>query len=218
MPSTPTSPRRQSSISSSSSSDASVNYSPFTFPRFHPDFFSTIWRLQRRLIPLRSSSTGEIPPHFPPNLLAFHLLTSSQLDELARGFHQIWPPVEQTSWYPAQIPPWIGTPQEAAVDLETKRRRFGRFIGLRGCESPIENATSSGDVDSWFNTGKAGGRDNERPFDFFVDEPVRANMAEQGVQDEAVQRMLEQMEREWQWALERAHGEHGSEFDEKWLD
>lgn len=24
------------------------------------------------------------------------------------------------------------------VDLMTKRRRFGRFIGLRGCESPID--------------------------------------------------------------------------------
>lgn len=24
------------------------------------------------------------------------------------------------------------------VDLVTKRRRFGRFIGLRGCESPID--------------------------------------------------------------------------------
>lgn len=25
-----------------------------------------------------------------------------------------------------------------AVDLVTKRRRFGRFIGLRGCESPVD--------------------------------------------------------------------------------
>ena len=24
------------------------------------------------------------------------------------------------------------------VDLVTKRRRFGRFIGLRGCESPVD--------------------------------------------------------------------------------
>lgn len=23
------------------------------------------------------------------------------------------------------------------VDLETKRRRFGRFMGMRGCESPV---------------------------------------------------------------------------------
>lgn len=25
------------------------------------------------------------------------------------------------------------------VDLATKRRRFGRFIGLRGCESPVQD-------------------------------------------------------------------------------
>lgn len=24
------------------------------------------------------------------------------------------------------------------MDLVTKRRRFGRFIGLRGCESPVD--------------------------------------------------------------------------------
>lgn len=33
---------------------------------------------------------------------------------------------------------WIGKQEGAdkAVDLVTKRRRWGRFIGLRGCESP----------------------------------------------------------------------------------
>ena len=27
---------------------------------------------------------------------------------------------------------------DAEVDLETKRRRWGRFVGLRGCETPTE--------------------------------------------------------------------------------
>lgn len=42
---------------------------------------------------------------------------------------------------------WCGSSQPATpsahgstqlADLETKRRRWGRFIGLRGCESPTE--------------------------------------------------------------------------------
>jgi hypothetical protein len=44
--------------------------------------------------------------------------------------------VDATTAYPVSIPAWIGTHGEESVDLQTKRRRFGRFIGLRGCESP----------------------------------------------------------------------------------
>jgi hypothetical protein len=40
--------------------------------------------------------------------------------------------------YPAWVPAWTGLNDSGAdtVDLEVKRRRWGRFIGLRGCESP----------------------------------------------------------------------------------
>jgi hypothetical protein len=38
--------------------------------------------------------------------------------------------------YPAWIPPYTGE----GVELGTKRRRWGRFIGLRGCESPTASA------------------------------------------------------------------------------
>lgn len=34
------------------------------------------------------------------------------------------------------------------VDLETKRRRWGRFIGLQGCESPVENEDGNDDGES----------------------------------------------------------------------
>jgi hypothetical protein len=57
--------------------------------------------------------------------------------------------------YPCRIPPYTRSAAAAAaaavaganagaadamqhVSLETKRRRWGRFIGLRGCESPVE--------------------------------------------------------------------------------
>lgn len=52
------------------------------------------------------------------------------MDELARFYHQmtrgVW-----TDAYPVSVR-W-----DQAADLETKRRRFGRFVGLRGCESPV---------------------------------------------------------------------------------
>ncbi|EAW15154.1 uncharacterized protein ACLA_058110 [Aspergillus clavatus NRRL 1] len=102
----------------------------------HPSFHSVLRHLQTPLCPLVSSTTGLQHPDFPKTLLAYHLLTSQQLDDLARHFHQVWPPLPATISYPVMIRAWIGTEDEDMVDLQTKRRRFGHFIGLRGCESP----------------------------------------------------------------------------------
>ncbi|GIK07414.1 hypothetical protein Aspvir_003078 [Aspergillus viridinutans] len=104
--------------------------------KVHPSFQPILRHLRTRLCFLVSSTTGQQHPEFPKTLLAYHLLTNRQLDDLARHFHQVWPPVEATRAYPVSIPAWIGTQGEKSVDLQTKRRRFGRFIGLRGCESP----------------------------------------------------------------------------------
>lgn len=38
------------------------------------------------------------------------------------------------------MPSWVGED----VPIETKRRRWGRFIGLRGCESPVEGPGGGG--------------------------------------------------------------------------
>lgn len=100
-------------------------------------FLSLLHYLHTPLCPLVSSTSGLSHPDFPTTLLTFHLLTSSQLDNLAQHFHQIWPPVPATTRYPVRIRPWLGTSEEEDIDLATKRRRFGRFIGLRGCESPV---------------------------------------------------------------------------------
>ncbi|KAF7595832.1 hypothetical protein BBP40_004644 [Aspergillus hancockii] len=110
--------------------------------RFHSCFLLTLNHLRTRLYPLVSSTTALPHPEFPPTLLAYHLLTSRQLDTLAIHYHQVWPPVPATDSYPVVIPPWIGTENEKDLDLETKRRRFGRFIGLQRCESPVEEVTS----------------------------------------------------------------------------
>ncbi|KAE8363495.1 hypothetical protein BDV27DRAFT_158737 [Aspergillus caelatus] len=108
----------------------------------HPCFVPTLTHLRTPLYPLVSSTTALAHPEFPTTLLAYHLLTSRQLDELAIHYHQVWPPAPATSYYPVVIPPWVGTENEKDVDIETKRRRFGRFIGLQRCETPAEEEES----------------------------------------------------------------------------
>ncbi len=102
---------------------------------------ASVEHLRNPLVPLISVMTGLPHPAFPINLLQYHLLTHAQLDSLARWYHQVEPAVAETFFYPTWIPAWtslVGDDDNTnvGVDLETKRRRFGRFIGLRGCESP----------------------------------------------------------------------------------
>jgi hypothetical protein len=82
------------------------------------------------LAPLVRLTTGEVHPFFPSTLLNFWLLTSEQCDELAHFYHQRTPSV-WTRHYPCPVD-W-----QTDASLEEKRRRIGRFIGLRGCESPF---------------------------------------------------------------------------------
>lgn len=110
--------------------------------RVHPYFLDVLYHLKTELCPLVSIDTGEFATNFPRTLLEYHLLTHQQLDELATHFHQVHPPMPQTKWYPKQVPAWVGTPEARTLSLETKRRRFGRFIGLQGCESPTRESQS----------------------------------------------------------------------------
>ncbi|KAI9934481.1 hypothetical protein MW887_000095 [Aspergillus wentii] len=112
----------------------------FQLLKRHPSFLSVLRHMRTPLCPLVSATTGLHHPHFPTTILAYHLLTSQQLDDLARHFHQVWPPCSATYYYPVSFPAWLGTDHETTVDIHTKRRRFGRFIGLRGCESPVETS------------------------------------------------------------------------------
>lgn len=164
-------------------------YNPPTTPRITLDH--VIAHLRTPLHPLVSSVTGVQHPDFPRNLLAFHLLTDVQLDELAMHYHQVWPPVQATFLYPVWVPGWVPSSSSSVVegcqggdgmgvvDLETKRRRFGRFIGMRGCESPVGE------------DGNGNGR------------------------QENGEEMVARMEREWQEALARAANEHLGAWREK---
>ena len=124
------------------------------------EFSSRLQHLRTTLRPLISITTGRPHPLFPASLLHYHLLTATDLDELAHYYHQRTPsefsfgyplPVVQR-WHKeaALSSPAISeetkkiqdlvfasnTQSANTAELEAKRRRFGRFIGLRGCESP----------------------------------------------------------------------------------
>lgn len=139
-PTTPQSPEQQHpfSLFAMTTQSAPRTTTIIKPSNFHPAFIPILNYLNTPLFPLVSITSGLQHPDFPPNLLAFHVLTSTQLDNLARHYHQVWPPVEHTSRYPTTIPAWVGAPNEQDVDLETKRRRFGTFIGLQGCEDDDE--------------------------------------------------------------------------------
>ncbi|QKX54134.1 uncharacterized protein TRUGW13939_01218 [Talaromyces rugulosus] len=105
-----------------------------------PQFKPTIEHFSKKLAVLVSVTSGEAHPDAPQSILAFHLLTNQQLDDIARHYHQVWPPMPESFEYPKMIPAWIGTESEDTTDIATKRRRIGRFIGMRGCESPVESS------------------------------------------------------------------------------
>ncbi|EAA36219.1 hypothetical protein GE21DRAFT_875 [Neurospora crassa] len=106
-----------------------------------PTFASKLRQLALPLAPLVQLTSGTVHPEFPQTLLNFWLLTDDQLDRLASFYHQRTP-CQWTAHYPCPVS-W-----PAGMGIEEKRRRIGRFIGLRGCESPLPTGTSLGlDVD-----------------------------------------------------------------------
>jgi hypothetical protein len=82
------------------------------------------------LAPLVHLTTGRVHPAFPMTMLNFWLLTDDQLEDLAHFYHQRTP-CEESQHYPCPIT-W-----HSDLPLENKRRKMGRFIGLRGCDSPV---------------------------------------------------------------------------------
>ncbi|KAH6666635.1 hypothetical protein B0J14DRAFT_196263 [Halenospora varia] len=99
----------------------------------HPDFPAKLSKMALPLRPLVRINHGDPHPSFPRTYLHFWLLTSSQLDDIASFYHQRTP-CEFSSLYPCPV--WESWDRNAGI--EEKRRRIGRFIGLRGCESPVD--------------------------------------------------------------------------------
>jgi hypothetical protein len=92
-PSTPINSTSSRSTPKSSHPPSQAEPKPAKRPKkVHPSFQPILRHLRTALCPLVSSTTGQQHPEFPKTLLAYHLLTSRQLDDLARHFHQVWPP------------------------------------------------------------------------------------------------------------------------------
>ena len=70
-----------------------------SFPSYLGGLHHVLEHLQEPLCPLVSSSTGQVHPQFPRTLVAYHLLTLQQLDDLARHYHQMLPPTVETGHY-----------------------------------------------------------------------------------------------------------------------
>ncbi|KAJ5777057.1 hypothetical protein N7520_000303 [Penicillium odoratum] len=187
MPATPISPSRPNSWSVPDPKLTEQTQTFIPLPIAHPDFAPVLGYLRQRLHPLVSCTTGQIPPDFPETMLSYHLLTNSQLDKLAQFFHQTSQTRPETWMYPTKIQkPWVGTNAEVDVNLETKRRRFGRFIGLRGCDSPVEDR-------SFFHQGTAD----------------VSNITTPDMEDAALWEMVLCVEKEWQAALAKAQDHFG---------
>ncbi|CAI7676288.1 unnamed protein product [Penicillium discolor] len=166
-----------------------IEYRKFSFresPNFHPHFLSLLRHLSSQLWPLVNCETGLLHPDFPPDMLAYNLLTSEQ----------VYPPVPATFNYPVCITPWIGTLEEKTIDLPTRLKRLGRFFGLRGCE---EQQQEQEDVDMDRDEGDVSGNENGN------DEKM----------SEAEAEVLRQMELEWQQALQRAYAEESHRWNLK---
>lgn len=104
---------------------------------FHPSFPQKLHELSLHLAPFVQLTSGQVHPCFPSTLLHFWLLTSDQLDALAAFYHQAVP-CEWTRHYPCPIT-W-----RADLSLEEKRRKIGKFIGLRGCDTPVAGSLDWG--------------------------------------------------------------------------
>lgn len=171
-----------------------------------PAYNTFLQRLASPLRPFVSCVDGQAHPDFPPNLLAYHLLTAEQLDNLALHYHQVFPPIHETACYPRPIPAWIGAEDEANIDLETKRRRFGHFIGLQGCDTPVtaERATSPSNPLVYrpeLDTSES--CLSGAPLPFYGPRELRS------ADTDGVNQMLAHMEREWKEALRCAQEEEG---------
>ncbi|AEO54325.1 hypothetical protein MYCTH_2107070 [Thermothelomyces thermophilus ATCC 42464] len=138
------SPNYDDSNGDSNNVDSSINTSPdetrkaaFGTRRAasNPAFQSKLAQMTLPLAPLVQLTTGQVHPAFPRTLLAFWLLTDEQLDSLAHFYHQRTP-CQWTWQYPCPVP-WPASWRTSGLTIEEKRRKLGRFIGLRGCETPI---------------------------------------------------------------------------------
>ncbi|KAI9682877.1 MAG: hypothetical protein M1829_006311 [Trizodia sp. TS-e1964] len=107
--------------------------------RHSPAFLAKLDHMRLQIAPLLQITSGAIPHQFPPTLLNYWLLTEAELDELAHFYHQRTPSA-YSGCYPKRIA-WDRT-----ASLGVKRRKFGKFIGFRNCDTPVEETAAAQDA------------------------------------------------------------------------
>ncbi|KAK8175445.1 hypothetical protein IWX90DRAFT_411989 [Phyllosticta citrichinensis] len=107
------------------------------------EFAQKVDKLKLRLCPLYPMPCGPPHPDFPKSLLHFWLLNEEQLDNIAAYYHQTTAN-QWTELYPCPMHwdvEFLADPALSPEDrLAIKRRKIGKFIGLRGCDTPIEES------------------------------------------------------------------------------
>ena len=112
----------------------------------NPALAKKIQSLQLKIAPMVPMPDGGRPhSSYPKTILHFWLLTEAQLDSIAHYYHQSTPGA-YTNSYPATMN-WDSAffARLAATErlsseqrIAMKRRKLGKFIGLRNCDTPIE--------------------------------------------------------------------------------
>lgn len=100
----------------------------------NPELRRKLEQMALHLSPLVQITTGNVHPSFPRTILHYWLLTDAEMEDMAGFYHQR-DPSTLTYQYPCPIS-W-----SSSLPLEEKRRKIGKFIGLRGCESPVRLKT-----------------------------------------------------------------------------
>ncbi|KAF2498417.1 hypothetical protein BU16DRAFT_615460 [Lophium mytilinum] len=116
-----------------------------------PALASKIATMRLKICPIVSVMCGQASEHFPGTMLEFWLLTEAQLDGMAHFYSQSTPD-EFTNLYPRPMKwdkDFLSTATPKAMSsrekryrlniqdrMAIKRRKFAKFIGMRGCETP----------------------------------------------------------------------------------
>ena len=116
-------------------SRAAASKDPTQSPESVSLFHRRLNHLRAPLHPLVSLTTGLPHSDFPKTILHYHLLTSPQLDALAHHYHQRTP-CEWSLRYPCPVVDRWKLEEGTEKAIGGKRRRFGRFVGFGGCDSP----------------------------------------------------------------------------------
>jgi hypothetical protein len=118
--------------------------------RTNPALKRKIAQLRMKLQPLYPVHLPGGPPHtaFPQTVLHFWVLTETEIENCLRYYRQITPdwstctypcPLVWDKKFLARPDPPQPTIEGQLTDVERlaiKRRMLGKFIGLRGCETP----------------------------------------------------------------------------------